>query len=146
MTGGTPLRRREPSWMLDHRNRPSGGMRMVRLAIFSAGLLVLLAGCMPIGGVRAEDPDATFDFDAGWKEVTPCARDQLSATFAGAEVLRTADFSEITVIGNYGGSTIMIIDIKDVTPGKARAATLTPAQRSDIARVAAQARWKKAPE
>ena len=98
-------------------------MRMVRLAIFSAGLLVLLAGCMPIGGVRAEDPDATFDFDAGWKEVTPCARDQLSATFAGAEVLRTADFSEITVIGNYGGSTIMIIDIKDVTPGKARAAT-----------------------
>ena len=27
--------------------------------------------------------------------------------------------------------------------GKARATTLTPAQRADIARVAAQARWKK---
>ena len=97
-------------------------MRMVRLAIFSAGLLVLLAGCMPIGGVRAEDPDATFDFDSGWKVVTPCARDQLSATFAGAQVGRYPDFAEISVIGNYGGSTIMIIDIKDVTPGKARAA------------------------
>ena len=95
---------------------------MVRLAIFSAGLLVLLAGCMPIGGVRAEDPDAIFDFDSGWKVVTPCARDQLSATFAGAQVGRYPDFAEISVIGNYGGSTIMIIDIKDVTPGKARAA------------------------
>ena len=94
---------------------------MMRLAILSAGLL-LLAGCMPIGGVRAEDPDQTFDFDSGWKVVTPCARDQLSATFAGAEVKRSADFAEITVVGNYGGSTIMIIDIKDVTPSKARAA------------------------
>jgi len=109
--------------MLDDRNRSSGGTRMIRLAILSAGLLVLLAGCMPVGGVRAEDPDATFDFDAGWKAVTPCAREQLAATFAGATNLPHADFAEVTVIGNYGGSTIMIVDIQDVTPGKARAAT-----------------------
>jgi poly-gamma-glutamate capsule biosynthesis protein CapA/YwtB (metallophosphatase superfamily) len=95
---------------------------MMRLAILSAGLLGLLAGCMPVGGVRAEDPDATFDFDAGWKEVAPCAHDQLAATFAGAEVERHSDFAEITVVGNYGGSTIMVVDIKDVTSGKARAA------------------------
>jgi poly-gamma-glutamate capsule biosynthesis protein CapA/YwtB (metallophosphatase superfamily) len=97
-------------------------MRMMRLAILSAGLLALLAGCMPVGGVRAEDPDATFDFDAGWKDVAPCAREQLAATFAGAQVERHSDFAEITVVGNYGGSTVMIVEIKDVTPGKARAA------------------------
>ena len=95
---------------------------MMRLAILSAGLLALLAGCMPVGGVRAEDPDGTFDFDAGWKDVAPCAREQLAATFAGAQVQRFSDFAEITVIGNYGGSTIMVVEIKDVTSGKARAA------------------------
>jgi hypothetical protein len=94
---------------------------MTRLAVLSVGLLLLLAGCMPVGGVRAEDPDATFDFDAGWKAVAPCAREQLAATFAGATNLPHADFAEITVIGNYGGSTIMIVDIQDVTPGKTRA-------------------------
>ena len=108
--------------MLDDRNWSSGGMRMMRLAILSWGMLALLAGCMAVGGVRAEDPDATFDFDAGWKEVAPCAREQLAATFAAAQVARFPAFAEITVIGNYGGSTVMIVDIQDVTPGKARAA------------------------
>jgi hypothetical protein len=94
---------------------------MRRLAILSVGFLVLLAGCMPIGGVNAEDPDATFDFDAGWKEVAPCAREQLAATFAGATNTPHPDHADITVIGNYGGSTIMLVEIQDVTPGKARA-------------------------
>jgi len=96
-------------------------MRVMRLAIFSAGLLVLLAGCGTVGGVRAEDPDGTFDFDAGWKDVAPCAREQLAVTFAGAQVARFSDHAEITVIGNYGGATVMIVEIQDVTPGKARA-------------------------
>ena len=94
---------------------------MTRLAILSAGLL-LLAGCMPVGGVRAEDPDQTFDFDSGWKEVAPCAREQLAATFAGAQVARFSDYAEITVIGNYGGATVMLVEIQDLTAGKARAA------------------------
>jgi hypothetical protein len=38
-----------------------------------------------------------------------------------------------TIRGRAGG----------VSGGKARAKTLTPAERSDIARLAAQARWKK---
>jgi hypothetical protein len=33
---------------------------------------------------------------------------------------------------------------RDISGGKARAAALTPQQRSEIARLAAQARWKKA--
>jgi hypothetical protein len=86
------------------------------------GLLALLGGCMPVGGVRMEAPDATVDFDAGFKEVTPCARDQLEETFVAARTVTFRDFAEVTVAGNYGGATIMVVDIKDVTPGKARAA------------------------
>ena len=88
-----------------------------------AGLiaLALLAGCVPIGGVLKEEPDATVSFDQGWQKIAPCARDQLATTFDAATMRTTASGAVITVSGNYSGSTIMIVGMEDESPGKARA-------------------------
>ena len=51
----------------------------------------------------------------------PAARDELSATFAGAKTTTLQGMAEITVIGNYGGSTAMLVDIQDDGPGKSKA-------------------------
>ena len=86
-----------------------------------ACLALLLGGCLPIGGVHNEDPDGTLSFNHSWQDVTPCAKDRLAATFAGAKVAMSASMAEITVIGNYGGSTAMLVDIQDDGPGKSKA-------------------------
>ncbi|HZT18551.1 MAG TPA: hypothetical protein VFA23_04065 [Dongiaceae bacterium] len=86
-------------------------------------LPLLLGGCIPPGGVHAERPDATLDFGVGWQTASACAQQQLGDTFSSA-VLRSdaaAKRGEITVAGNYGGATIMVIDIADAAPGEARA-------------------------
>ena len=104
-----------------------GRMRMYprpRLSIRAAGgflALALLGGCLPLGGVHNEDPDGTLSFNHSWQDVAPCAKDVLSATFAGAKMAMTASMAEITVIGNYGGSTAMLVDIQDDGPGKSKA-------------------------
>ena len=84
-------------------------------------ILALLGGCLPLGGVHNEKPDGTLSFKHSWKDVAPCAKDQLSATFAGAKITMVAGMAEITVIGNYGGSTAMLVDIQDDGPGKSKA-------------------------
>jgi len=86
--------------------------------------LLFLAGCIPPGGVQKESPDATLDFDQGWKAASTCAQAKLADAFPQAK-LKNHDkerFAEITVAGNYSLSTIMVIDVQDVSPGKARAA------------------------
>jgi hypothetical protein len=96
-------------------------MRRSSIRAACAGLLALLGGCMPVGGIRAEEPDATVDFDAGWKAVAPCAHEQLGNTFSSATMTAGASYAQLTVFGNYGPSTIMMVYIQDATPGKARA-------------------------
>ncbi|HEY8015234.1 MAG TPA: hypothetical protein VIE35_05360 [Dongiaceae bacterium] len=98
--------------------------RSLRLSIRTASsflVLALLGGCLPLGGVHNETPDGTLSFNHSMKDVAPCARDQLSATFAGAKIATVAGMQEITVIGNYGGSTAMLVDIQDDGPGKSKA-------------------------
>jgi hypothetical protein len=84
-------------------------------------ILALLGGCLPLGGVHNENPDGTLSFNHSMKDVAPCAKDQLSATFAGAKMATVMGMEEITVIGNYGGSTAMLVDIQDDGPGKSKA-------------------------
>jgi hypothetical protein len=83
--------------------------------------LLLLAGCMPVGGVHNEDPDGTISFNHSAKDVVPCVRDELSATFAGAKLALSSGMSEITVISNYGGQTAMLVDVQDDGPDKSKA-------------------------
>ncbi len=83
--------------------------------------LALLAACVPIGGVHSEVPDGTVSFNHSWKDVTPCAKDELSAYCAGAKTTLSTNMAEISVIGNYGGQTAMLVDIKDDGPGKSKA-------------------------
>ena len=101
------------------RSVPSPRLSNRAAAAFFA--LVLLAGCLPIGGVHNEDPDGTISFNHSAQDVAPCARDELSATFAGAKMAVTPGMTEITVIGNYGGQTAMLVDIQDNGPGKSKA-------------------------
>jgi len=99
-------------------------MRIPRLPILAAaaGLLASLGGCLPVGGTAAEKPDATVEFNAGWKAVAPCAREELAKTFSSATLIPSANSAQLTVFGNYGpSSTIMLVFIQDATPGKARA-------------------------
>ena len=117
MSRQSRLRRHDRSSML-------GRMAISRFPILAAaaGLLALLGGCLPIGGTAAEKPDATVDFNAGWKAVTPCAHEELGKTFSSAPVIMNPNSAQITVFGNYGpSSTIMLVFIQDATPGKARA-------------------------
>lgn len=124
MTGWKRLRRRGPSPMLGRRmrrDRMAARRSQVRAAC-AAGLLALLGGCVPGAGVVAEKPDATVDFNAGWKAVAPCAREELANTFSSAALLLGKNSAQLTVFGNYGpSSTIMVIFIQDATPGKAQA-------------------------
>ena len=98
---------------------PSPRLSNCAAAAFVA--LALLAGCLPLGGVHNEDPDGTISFNHSAKDVTPCVRDELSATFAGAKSTLSSSMTEITVIGNYGGQTAMLVDIQDDGPGKSKA-------------------------
>jgi hypothetical protein len=110
-----------PCSMLDNRMRMDPSPRLSIRAASSFLLLALLGGCLPIGGVHSEDPDGTLSFNHAWQDVAPCAKDQLSATFAGAKMTMAPTMAEITVIGNYGGSTAMLVDIQDDGPGKSKA-------------------------
>ena len=112
---------RNPCWMLGHRMRMERSLRLSIRAASSFLVLALLGGCLPLGGVHNENPDGTLSFNHSWKDVAPCAKDQLSATFAGAKMTMAPAMAEITVIGNYGGSTAMLVDIQDDGPGKSKA-------------------------
>ena len=124
MTGGAAeklLPARERCSMLGNRMRMDPSPR---LSIRAAGgflVLALLGACVPIGGVHNEVPDGTLSFNHSWQDVAPCAKDQLSATFAGAKMTKAPTMAEITVIGNYGGQTAMLVDIQDDGPGKSKA-------------------------
>ena len=124
MTSGAAeklLPARNPCWMLGHRMRMERSLRLSIRAASSFLVLALLGGCLPLGGVHNENPDGTLSFNHSWKDVAPCAKDQLSATFAGAKMTMAPAMAEITVIGNYGGSTAMLVDIQDDGPGKSKA-------------------------
>jgi hypothetical protein len=116
---------RLPAWdgysMLGRRMRTVPWPRLSNRAAVASLALVLLAGCIPIGGVHFEDADGTVNFNHSSQDVTPCAKDELSATFAGAKVSTLQGMTEITVVGNYGGSTAMLVDIQDDGPGKSKA-------------------------
>jgi hypothetical protein len=107
--------------MLGGRMRTVPSPRLSNCAPAAFLALALLAGCLPLGGVHNEDPDGTLSFNHSWQDVVPCARDELSATFAGAKLITLPSMAEITVIGNYGGSTAMLVDIADDGPGKSKA-------------------------
>jgi hypothetical protein len=99
--------------------------RLLRLCRWGLlGAAALLGACVPPGGVRMEAPDATVSFETGWKKAAACAQAQLSDSFYSSKmVLHAAEnYAEITVGGNFSGATIMIIDIKQLTPGTSRAA------------------------
>jgi len=124
MTGGAVdklLPARDPCSMLGHRMRMDPPPPLPIRAASSFLILALLGGCLPLGGVHNETPDGTLSFNHSMMDVAPCARDQLSATFAGAKIATVAGMQEITVIGNYGGSTAMLVDIQDDGPGKSKA-------------------------
>ena len=112
---------RDPCSMLGHRMRMDPSPRLPIRAASGFLILALLGGCLPLGGVHNENPDGTLSFNHSWKDVAPCAKDQLSATFAGAKMTMAPAMAEITVIGNYGGSTAMLVDIQDDGPGKSKA-------------------------
>ena len=107
--------------MLGGRMRTVPSPRLSNRAAAAFLALALLAGCQPIGGVHFEDADGTVNFNHSSQDVAPCAKDQLSAAFSGAKVATLSGMTEITVIGNYGGSTAMLVDIQDDGPGKSKA-------------------------
>jgi hypothetical protein len=107
--------------MLGRRMRMDPSSRLSIRAATGLLALALLGGCVPIGGVHNEEPDGTMSFNHSMQEVVPCARDQLSASFAGTKLTPATTMTEIAVIGNYGGSTAMLVDIQDDGPGKSKA-------------------------